>query len=107
MLIISHTCVKNSIGFYCAGIQGFTFKRNFGRAELIRNCSSGVTGCNNIYNGWCQFIRAARSMHGEMWIYSRKANTKVLDVDIYVYYQYLMDLNMREYQTVKLGKGLS
>jgi len=73
MLNFSKTRVKNAIGFYCAGaghaIQGFKFKRNFGRAELIGNCASGVTGRKNFYSGWCQFIKAARSVNGHLWIY--------------------------------------
>jgi len=106
MLRYSKTLVKNAIGFYCAGaghsIQAFKFKRNFGRAELIGNCASGVTGRKNFYSGWCQFIRAARAINGSLWIYPRKKNVQGLDVDIYVYYQNPKELNMGDYQTVKL-----
>merc|ERR1711862_1025516 len=51
----------------------------------------------------CQFICAARSVKGDLWIYPRKK--KGLDVDIYVYYQCPQELNMGEYQTVKLTEN--
>lgn len=83
--------VRHAIGFYCAGeghaIRGFKYTKNFGRADLIGNCASGVSGRKNYYSGWCQFIRAARSHNGPLWIYPRTENSKGLDVDMYVYYK--------------------
>ena len=79
--------VRNAIGFYCAGpdhtIRGFKFTKNFGRADLIGNCASGVTGRKNYYSGWCQFIRAARALNGPVWIYPHTNDLPGLDVDIY------------------------
>lgn len=87
----SSTPVRNAIGFYYAGpghtIRGFKFTKNFGRADLIGNCASGVTGRKNYYSGWCQFIRAARALNGRLWIYPRTENQPGLDVDLYVYYK--------------------
>jgi len=87
--------VRNAIGFYCAGeghtIRSFKFTKNFGRADLIGNCASGVTGRKNYYSGWCQFIRAARAVNGPLWIYPRNGSgysLPGLDVDIYVYYKH-------------------
>lgn len=87
----SKTPVRNAIGFYCAGpghsIRGFKFTKNFGRADLIGNCASGVSGRKNYYSGWCQFIRAARAVNGPLWIYPREMDSHGLDVDMYVYYK--------------------
>lgn len=87
----SKTPVRNAIGFYCAGeghsIRGFKYTKNFGRADLIGNCASGVSGRKNYYSGWCQFIRAARLLNGPVWIYPRDENSAGLDVDIYVYFK--------------------
>lgn len=87
----STTPVRNAIGFYCAGegytIRGFKFTKNFGRADLIGNCASGVTGRKNYYSGWCQFIRAAKALNGPVWMYPRKEGQPGLDVDIHVYYK--------------------
>ena len=106
MLQYSKNLVKKAIGFYCAGaghsIQPFKFKRNFGRAELIGNCASGVAGRKNFYSGWCQFIRAARAVNGSLWIYPCGKTQQGLDVDIYVYYKDPEELGFGDYQTVKL-----
>merc|ERR1712008_225396 len=59
-------------------------------------------GRKNFYSGWCQFIRAARSVNGPLWIYPRNKKKQGLDVDIYVYYQCPQDMGMGDYQTVKL-----
>lgn len=109
MLQYSKTQVKNAIGFYCAGpghsIKAFKFKRNFGRAELIGNCASGVAGRKNFYSGWCQFIRAARAIDGQLWLYPREKVQQGLDVDIYVYYNDPQELGLGEYQTIKLNEN--
>jgi len=87
----SRTPVRKAIGFYCAGegheIRGFKYAKNFGRADLIGNCASGVSGRKNYYSGWCQFIRAAKLVNGSVWIYPRTENSTGLDVDIYVYHK--------------------
>lgn len=105
----SRTFVKNAIGFYCAGpgktLQAFKFKKNFGRADLIGNCASGVAGRKNYYSGWCQFIRAARAVSGPLWMYPRSENQQGLDVDIYVYYKDPEELGLGEFQTVKLNEN--
>lgn len=107
----SKTPVRNAIGFYCAGeghkIRGFKYTKNFGRADLIGNCASGVSGRKNYYSGWCQFIRAARSLNGPVWIYPRDENSKGLDVDIYVYYKEPeVQKGSRGEQSKKLESGI-
>jgi hypothetical protein len=109
----SDSPVRHAIGFYCAGpghsIRGFKFTKNFGRADLIGNCASGVTGRKNYYSGWCQFIRAARSVNGPLWIYEREEAQRGLDVDIYVYYKDPDDhegVVLGGLQSVKLEEGV-
>ena len=109
----SDSPVRHAIGFYCAGpghsIRGFKFTKNFGRADLIGNCASGVTGRKNYYSGWCQFIRAARSVNGPLWIYEREEAQRGLDVDIYVYYKEpdeQEDVVLNGLQSIKLEVGV-
>ena len=82
----SKTKVPGAIGFYAPGpgqtIPGFKFKSKQGRNELIGNCSSGgVAGRKNYYSGWCQFIRAAKTMNGSLWIYPRAEDKAGLAFD--------------------------
>jgi Immune Mapped Protein 2 (IMP2) N-terminal domain len=81
--------VPGAIGFYSPGpgqkIPGFKFTSNQGRAELIGNCSGGVVGRKNYYSGWCQFVRAAKAMQGNLRIYPRYDGQPGLDVDLYTY----------------------
>jgi endogenous inhibitor of DNA gyrase (YacG/DUF329 family) len=105
------TPVPNAIGFYSSPtIPDFKFKKNFGRADLIGNCASGVAGRKQYYSGWCQFIKAARAAissegkasdetTGEFWIFPRDQNSQGLDVDIYVYDA------LASYQTVQLPEN--
>ena len=109
----SSSRVRDAIGFYSPGsgytIRGFKFTKNFGRAELIGNCASGVTGRKNYYSGWCQFIRAARALNGHLWIYSRKEGQPGLDVDIFVYYKQpddQEDLDLDGRCNIKLTDGM-
>ena len=109
----SSTPVRDAIGFYCAGpghtIRGFKFTKNFGRADLIGNCASGVTGRKNYYSGWCQFIRAAKALNGPVWVYPRTEGQPGLDVDIYVYYKEPGDqeeLNLDGQNSIKLEEGV-
>ena len=110
----STTPVRNAIGFYCAGegfkIRGFKFTKNFGRADLIGNCASGVAGRKNYYSGWCQFIRAAKALNGPVWIYPRKDDQPGLGVDIYVYYKEPDDqegLNLNGQNSIKLEEAVA
>ena len=107
--------VRNAIAFYCAGegykIRGFKFTKNFGRADLIGNCASGVTGRKNYYSGLCQFIRAAKALNGPVWIYPHREDQPGLDVDIYVYYmepeeQKEMGLDLDGHNSIKLEEGV-
>jgi len=59
---------KNAIGFWCAGpgksIQGFKFKQNGGRVELIKGIAGGDQNRRKYFSGWCQFIKLAKSFNG-------------------------------------------
>jgi len=88
-LLYTSTPVQNAIGFYSSPtIPEFKYKKNFGRADLIGNCASGIAGRKQYYSGWCQFIRAARSAiaseektHGEtvgeFWIFPKEDGSRV------------------------------
>jgi hypothetical protein len=87
----SKTRIPDAIGFFAPGpetkIPAFKFKSNQGRSEIIGNCASGVAGRKNYYSGWCQFVRAAKSMQGTLWMYPRGKGQSGLDVDVYLYHQ--------------------
>lgn len=97
-LVYTSTPVPNAIGFYSSPtIPAFKYAKNFGRADLIGNCASGIAGRKQYYSGWCQFIRAARkaiaaeekgggaAVVGEFWIFPRDSGYQGLDVDLYAY----------------------
>jgi hypothetical protein len=58
----------NAIGFWCPGpdhqIQGFKFKSNGGKSELIKGIAGGDQNRRKYYSGWCQFIKLAKAMQG-------------------------------------------
>mmetsp|Transcript_61068 Transcript_61068/g.90568 ORF Transcript_61068/g.90568 Transcript_61068/m.90568 type:complete len:406 (-) Transcript_61068:546-1763(-) len=93
MLYYSHSNVTNALGFWKPShdkaIQGFKFKRNFGRSELIGNIASGgIAGRKKYYSGWCQFVRSAKALNGSLLLRSRSENGPGLDVDIYFFYKF-------------------
>lgn len=100
----SRTKVEGAIAFWKPGpgktIQGFKFKKNCGRSDLIKNCAAGIAGRKNYYSGWCQYIRLAKALDGTMTIYERTG--KGLDVDIYVYY----DPPVNGKQTFQIEEGV-
>lgn len=59
---------KNAVGFWCPGpgrsIQGFKFKRNEGRVELIKGIAGGDQNRRKYFSGWCQFIKLAKAFNG-------------------------------------------
>lgn len=107
MLYYSQTLVPNAVGFWSPSpkhtIQGFKFKRNMGRSELIGNCAAGVTGRKNYYSGWCQFIRAAKALHGTVTVFPR-LEKEGLDVDIYAYFKPPFEVDGR--QTIPLEENV-
>lgn len=61
----------NAVGFWCPGnddakqkIQGFKFKQNAGRSELIKGIAGGDANRRKYYSGWCQFIKMAVAKQG-------------------------------------------
>lgn len=95
------------VGRWSAGvgkkIAGFKFKRNAGRQVLIGSCSAGVQGRKNYCNGFCQFVKQAKLMLGDVTLYDVPTGFKAMPVDVYLYY----DDNRPGYQTVKLEPGES
>lgn len=96
-----------TVGRWTAGagkkIAGFKFKRNAGRNVLIGNCSAGVLGRKNYCNGFCQFVKQAKLMNGDVTLYDIPTGFKAMPVDVYLYY----DDNRPGHQTVKLVPGKS
>ena len=82
-------------------IAGFKFKRNHGRNVLIGNCSGGVQGRKNFYSGWCQFVRSAKNMHGDVTLWDTAEGRKGLNVDVCLYY----NDNRPTHQTVRMEEG--
>jgi Immune Mapped Protein 2 (IMP2) N-terminal domain len=60
----------SSVGFWTPGedkkIQGFKFKQNSGRSELIKGIAGGDANRRKYFVGWCQFIKLARQMNGKV-----------------------------------------
>ena len=98
---------KAIVGRWTAGngkkIAGFKFKRNAGRQVLIGKCSAGVLGRKNYCNGFCQFVKQAKLMNGDVTLYGVPSGFKAMPVDVYLYY----DDSRPGYQTVKLEPGQS
>lgn len=94
-----------AVGRWTAGaskkIALFKFKRNAGRNVLIGNCSAGVQGRKNYCSGWCQFVKSAKILNGDVTIYDVPSGLKAMPVDVYLYY----DDNRPGYQSVKLIPG--
>jgi hypothetical protein len=94
-----------AVGRWTAGdskkIAAFKFKRNAGRNVLIGNCSAGVVGRKNYCSGWCQFVKSAYILQGDVTIYDVPTGLKAMPVDVYLYY----DDNRPGYQSVKLTPG--
>ena len=63
VLHYSKTPVESAIGFWRAGqgklIQGFKYRQNSGRVELIKGIAGGDANKRKFFSGWCQFIKAA------------------------------------------------
>lgn len=101
----SKTPVADAIGRWVPTgtkkIAGFKFKQNLGKSVLIGNCSAGVQGRRNYSSGWCQFIRSARVMQGEVMLWDPVG--KGLMVDVYVY----QNDNRPAHQSIKLQPGVS
>jgi hypothetical protein len=95
------------VGRWSAGsgkkIAGFKFKRNAGRQVLIGNCSAGVLGRKNYCNGFCQFVKQAKLMNGDVTLFDIPTGFKAMPVDVYLYY----DDNRPGHQIVKLEPGES
>jgi hypothetical protein len=94
-----------AVGRWTAGtlkkIAPFKFKQNAGRNVLIGNCAAGVQGRKNYCSGWCQFVKSAKILKGDITVYDVPSDFKAMPVDVYLYY----DDNRPGYQSVKLLAG--
>mmetsp|Transcript_18348 Transcript_18348/g.52527 ORF Transcript_18348/g.52527 Transcript_18348/m.52527 type:complete len:1619 (-) Transcript_18348:247-5103(-) len=98
VLHYSKTPVDNAIGFWRAGqgksIQGFKYRQNSGRVELIKGIAGGDANKRKFFSGWCQFIKAAAAFNGsarkfpnvggleiELYAHSKDGTCHYLDVD--------------------------
>lgn len=94
-----------AVGRWTAGssnkIAPFKFKRNAGRNVLIGSCAAGVQGRKNYCSGWCQFVKSAKILKGDVTIYDVPSGLKAMPVDVYLYY----DDNRPGHQSVKLLPG--
>ena len=81
--------VPNALGYWAPGegkkIQGFKFKRNQGRSELIGGCAGGLAGRKQFYTGWVQFLKLAKNYNGSAVLLPRKNDTQGLDVQLFGY----------------------
>ena len=81
---------KNAVGFWCPGpnktIQGFKFKQNGGRSELIKGIAGGDSNRRKYFSGWCQFIKLARAMNGYVIKFPLHDHQGV-EVDVVAYHE--------------------
>lgn len=79
----------NAVGFWCPGegkcIQGFKFKQNGGRSELIKGIAGGDSNRRKYFVGWCQFIKMAKQMNGRVIKFPNAIQG--VEVDVYAYRQ--------------------
>lgn len=77
----------NAVGFWCPGptkrIQGFKFKQDSGRSELIKGIAGGDSNRRKYFIGWCQFCKLAKSFGGKVIQFIPA--TQGVAVDIYGY----------------------
>jgi len=82
---------ENAVGFWSPGegkkIQGFKFKQNSGRSELVRGCSGGVEGRKKYYTGYIQFLKSAKNYNGKISILTKGEEVQGLDVQVFGFTQ--------------------
>ena len=82
----SKTKIEGASGFWFPGkgkkLQGFKFKQNQGRSDLVRDMS-GKDYKKKYFNGWCQFVKAAKMYDGSICRFSENDR---LDLDMYAFY---------------------
>lgn len=82
----SRTVVNGAIGFWVPGrgkkLQGFKFKQNQGRSDLMKNIA-GKDYKKKYFNGWCQFVKAAKMYSGFVCKWSEHER---IETDIFVFY---------------------
>mmetsp|Transcript_35060 Transcript_35060/g.49784 ORF Transcript_35060/g.49784 Transcript_35060/m.49784 type:complete len:181 (-) Transcript_35060:136-678(-) len=78
-----------AVGFWVPGegkkIQGFKFKSQGGRSELIKGIAGGDANRKRYLVGWCQFIKLAKAMNGKVIKFPNAE--KGVEVDVYAFKQ--------------------
>lgn len=78
----------NAVGFWAPGrgqsIQGFKFKQNGGRQELIKGIAGGDANKRKYFVGWCQFLKLAKAKDGSVIQFTPEQG---ISVDVYGYVQ--------------------
>jgi len=92
----SKTVVEGAIGFWHPGkgkkLQQFKFKQNQGRSDLMRDIA-GKDYRKKYFNGWCQFVKAAKMYNGSVCKWSQHER---IELDIYVFFSDSCEVKMLE-----------
>ena len=76
---------KNAVGFWKPGkgvvLQDFKFDKNGGKMEIIRGISGGDSNRRKYFEGWCQYLKIAKSKDGVVQKFSRGGTG--VEVDVY------------------------
>ena len=85
----SRTRISDAIGFWRPGfgtsakkIPEFKFTQNAGRVELIKGIAGSTSNRKKYFNGWCQFIKAAKAYEGLVFKWENKGG---IEVDLWTY----------------------
>jgi len=85
----SRTRIPEAIGFWRPGlspnaktIPDFKFSQNAGRVELIKGIAGSTANRKKYFNGWCQFIKAAKQYDGFVYKWKNKGG---IEVDLWTY----------------------
>jgi len=82
----SMNVVPKALGFWCPGrsvhLKSFKFNQNEGKSDLMKDIA-GKHYRKNYFNGWCQFIKAAKMNEGSVCKWSQHQR---IELDIYVFF---------------------
>jgi hypothetical protein len=85
----SRTRIPEAIGFWRPGfgpsvkkIPDFKFAQNAGRVELIKGIAGSTSNRKKYFNGWCQFVKAAKAYDGVLYKWD---NNGGIEVDFWTY----------------------
>jgi hypothetical protein len=86
----SRTRLPEAIGFWrpgfgpnCKKIPDFKFVQNAGRVELIKGIAGSTSNRKKYFNGWCQFVKAAKAYDGFVYKWENRGG---IEVDLWTYH---------------------